>query len=186
MAATEGDLLTVALAGSRRALDVGREDLVWGAFLDAMRHLRGELPQPPPYRFVTTGMSAYDRHIADRLAGAGREVVELDGGVDRSPLGKVAQLRLLLDRVDGLAAVWDARVYEPVDILEAAKRTRCPYQVRILPDPNHPEAPGPLGAPPPWRVVSSAAGTPLDSIGRPARARTIGERTGASYNLQLD
>lgn len=50
---------TVALAGSRRALDDGREDLMWAAFFDAMRHLRGELPAPPPYRFLITGLSAY-------------------------------------------------------------------------------------------------------------------------------
>lgn len=155
-------------------LDGGGEDLVWAAFLDAMRHLRGELPAPPPYRFVTTGLSAYDRCIAERLAGAGRKVIELEGGVDRSPLGKVAQLRLLLDRVDLLAAVLDARVYEPIDILEAAKRTRCPYQVRILPDPNRPEVPSPLGAPLPWQAVSSAAGTPLDNVERPARPRPSG------------
>lgn len=79
---------------------------------------------------------------------------------------------------DGLVAVWDARVHEPLLPLYLAHLSCRPFEVRIL----HP----PVGYPfldGPWTGVSSEQLANVAQIPQPHRRLTPAEQTRLGYDL---
>jgi hypothetical protein len=170
--------MQVALVAADTLAD--RPEDTWAAFVDAMRALRAQLWQPPPYRFIHPGRTRTERLLAHRISDQGRTVTTepYDNphgndwtDPDRDQLDRLARqgyagLVGLLDDLDT-----DTHVLDAAAISHGYHRARV--ELRLL------DAPG---RQPPWTAYIDPYQAPRHEHTPPPdppRRRLLGERTQA-------